>query len=268
MPAGRIERMSFFVALRTQQRVWSAILRREISEHTGKYGYRLIIGVLEPLAALIVALVWHNLISIQPAYGNSKWLFVGSGLFPTYVFVHLSSGFRNVASASTAQRRFPVEKTVDFVLIACFMKLALYCYAGILGFSLIYVFFTPQALPTDWAPILLAVLAIAIMGVGMGLSNSALTKMIPVWRFIWIPIARGLVLFSGIIYVPDFLQVHIRNALAWNPVLQGLELFRHGFWPGYPNQCYSPYYMWSFAFAVLLLGLCADRVFRRYLDDM
>jgi capsular polysaccharide transport system permease protein len=123
-------------------------------------------------------------------------------------------------------------------------------------------------MPASWTPILLAILAIAIMGLGMGLSNAALQKMIPVWRFIWIPIARGLVLFSGIFYVPDFLPVHIRNALAWNPVLQGVELFRHGFWLGYPYECYSPYYMWSFGFTLLLFGLCADRVFRRYLDDM
>ncbi len=261
------EQRSLLTALQTQQHVFSAILRRAISEHTGKYGYRLILGVLEPLAALSIAVVWHTLIKIQPAYGNSKWLFIASGLYPTYVFVHLSCAFRNVASGSSALRRFPVEKTVDFVFIACFMRIAIYCYAGIIGFSLIYVFFTPQAMPANWTPILLAILAMTILGLGMGLCNAALQKLIPLWRFIWVPVARGLILFSGVIFVPDFLPAHIRNALAWNPVLQGVELFRHGFWPGYPNQCYSPYYMWSVGFALLLFGLCADRVFRRYLDD-
>jgi capsular polysaccharide transport system permease protein len=259
--------MSFMVALRAQEQVLSAILRREIGDQVGKGGYRLMLGVLEPLFALSVAVVWHTLIRIQPAYGNSKWLFIASGLYPTYVFVHLSSGFRNVAKGSTALRRFPIEKSVDFVFAACFMKLAVYSYAGIIGFSLIYLLFTPQAMPADWVSILHAILAIAILGLGMGLCNAALEQLIPVWRFIWIPIARGLVLFSGVIYVPDFLSVHIRTMLAWNPVLQGVELFRHGFWPGYPNECYSPYYLWSFSFTLLLLGLCADRVFRRHLDD-
>jgi uncharacterized BrkB/YihY/UPF0761 family membrane protein len=140
----RGKRMSFLAALRAQHQVLSAILRREISEHAGKCGYRLILGVLEPLAALCVAVVWHTLISIHPAYGNSKWLFIASGLFPTYVFVHLSCAFRNVSSGSTALRRFPVEKTVDFVFTACFIRMAIYCYAGIIGFSLIYVFLPPK----------------------------------------------------------------------------------------------------------------------------
>jgi capsular polysaccharide transport system permease protein len=129
-------------------------------------------------------------------------------------------------------------------------------------------FFTPQAMPADWVSILLAILAIAIVGFGMGLCNAALEQLIPVWRFIWIPIARGQVLFSGVIYVPDFLPVHLRNVLAWNTVLQGVELFRYGFWPGYPNECNLPYYLWSFGFILFLIGLCADGVFRRRLDDI
>jgi capsular polysaccharide transport system permease protein len=260
--------LGFGAALRTWGRVMGAIVVREIDDALGRGGYRLVLGILEPLFALTVAVIWHTLLRIQPAYGVSKVVFISTGLYSTFLFTHLSSDFRHVSKGSAALRRFPIEKTVDFVLAATFVKFAVYAFAGILGFGVIYFFINHQAMPHDWVQMLLGVLALGMLGVGMGLCNATLEQLIPLWRFIWIPCARGLILFSGVIYVPDFLPVHVRYALSWNPVLQGVEQFRHGFYPGYPNACTWPAYMWSFACGLILVGLCANRVFRRQLDDI
>jgi capsular polysaccharide transport system permease protein len=259
--------MSFVPALEVQQRVLAAILRRQIHESLGRGGGQLFLGVVEPMFALSIAIIWHTLLRTQPAYGTSKVLFVASGLYSTYMFVHMSAEFRYVSKASTAQRRFPAERTLDLVLASVLMKLTVYIFAGLVGFGVIYAFITPEAEPSDWVPILLSTLALALLGLGMGLCNAAIEQLLPIWRFIWNPIARGLILFSGVIYVPDFLPVHIRDALRWNPVLQGVEYFRHGFYPGYPTTCFMPVYLWLFGAVLLLAGLCADRVFRRKLDE-
>jgi len=259
--------MSFAQALQAQERVLGAILRRQIYESLGRGGNRLFLGIVEPMFALSIAIVWHTLLRTQPAYGTSKVLFVGSGLYATYMFVHMSAEFRFISKASTAQRRFPAERTLDLVIASVLMKLVIYIFAGLLGFGVVYAFITPEAYPSDWRPILLSTLAIALLGLGMGLCNAAIEQMVPIWRYVWNPIARGLILFSGVLYVPGFLPVHIRDALSWNPVLQGVDYFRHGFYPGYPTNCFRPGYLWAFGFVLLLAGLCADRVFRRKFDE-
>jgi len=258
--------MSFLTALRNQRRVLGAVLRSEIHEAIGRGGYRLILHILEPPFVLAVAVTWHTLLRIQPAYGTSKVLFITTGLYSTFFFVHLSSRFRAVAKGSLALRRFPLEKTLDYVLADFLVKVVIYGYAAVLTFGGIYVLFDREAIPVYPGLALLGMASLLLLGLGMGLCNAAIEQFLPLWRYFWIPVARGLILFSGVIYVPDFLPVHIRYLLSWNPTLQGVELFRMGFYPGYPRTLYSPGYLWTLAIVLLLGGLCADRVFRRRLD--
>jgi len=258
--------VAFVAALRDQRRVLSAVLRREIHEALGRGGYRLILHILEPPFVLAVAVTWHVLLKIQPPYGTSRVLFITTGLYSTFLFVHLSMHFRAVAKGSVALRRFPVEKTLDVVLADVFVKLVIYAYAAVLTFGGIYVLFDRTAIPAQPSTALLGMFALVLLGIGMGLCNAAIEQLFPLWRYFWQPIARGLILFSGVIYVPDFLSTHIRYFLSWNPALQGVELFRMGFYPGYPRALYSPAYLWSLAIVLLLAGLCADRVFRRRFD--
>jgi len=259
--------MAFVAALRSQGRVLGAMIVREIDEQLGRGGHRLLLGIIEPLFVLSIAIVWHTLLHWQPAYGTSKVLFIASGLYGTFLFVHLSGEFRSKSKGSVASRRYPAEKTLDIILAASFMKLFVYACGGIVGFGLIYTEFTYEALPRNWSAALLGLFSLSMLGLGMGLCNAAFEQMAPIWRYIWQPIARGLILFSGVIYVPDFLPVRIRDILIWNPVQQGIELFRMGFYPGYPDQCYTPLYLWSIAPGLVILGLCLDRVFRRLLDE-
>jgi len=258
--------MAFAAALGAQTRVIGAMIRREVDEQIGHGGYRLILGIIEPLFVLSIAIIWHTLLHWQPAYGTSKVLFIGSGLYSTFLFVHLSGEFRSKAKGSVALRRFPVEKTLDVILAVSLMKVFVYIVGGVIAFGIVYFAFSHEALPRNWADTFFGLASLSVLGLGMGLCNAAFEQMAPIWRYLWQPIARGLILFSGVIYVPDFLQVQIRDMLRWNPVLQGVELFRMGFYPGYPRQCYDPWYLWSVAFGLVLAGVCLDRVFRRQLD--
>jgi capsular polysaccharide transport system permease protein len=146
------------------------------------------------------------------------------------------------------------------------MKLMVLIAAGLCGFGLIDAFITSDAYPSDWAPILLGVAALALLGLGMGLCNAAIEQLVPVWSTIWNPLARALILFSGVLYVPASLPVHVRAFLQWNPVLQGVDYLRHGFFPGYPTTCFMPGFLWGTGAALVVAGLAADRVFRRRLD--
>jgi capsular polysaccharide transport system permease protein len=57
----------------------------------------------------------------------------------------------------------------------------------------------------------------------------------------------------------------VRDILKWNPVLQGLELFRSGFFPDYEPYWLDIPYLCACSFGSFLLGLALVRVLRRHL---
>ncbi|MFT4097322.1 MAG: hypothetical protein QM651_09360 [Rhodoblastus sp.] len=257
--------MSFTRALRGQGLALGAQMAREIHVATGYGGHKLLIGILEPIVGVGVAIYWHTLLKADPPYGTSRVLYISSGLFCTYVFIHVSSEFRSLAKGAGADRRFPAVNTIDFVLAAAAMKSIFYGFVGFLGFAYIYYEYTSQAAPTNWHDIIAGFAALVMFGLGIGLCNASLERLWPVWRYIWAPIARAQILFSGVLYCPSLLRSDIRDILSWNPVLHASEIFRMGFYPMYPKVIYDGRYLWTCIFIVLLLGLALDRGLRRRL---
>ena len=90
---------------------------REVADQRGWVGFGFIAGIMEPIFHIAVVTFWHVAIRVMPIYGASKVLFIASGLYPIFMFIHLSSQF-NVAVGSSGRglRRYPVEKALDFIL--------------------------------------------------------------------------------------------------------------------------------------------------------
>jgi capsular polysaccharide transport system permease protein len=74
--------------------------------------------------------------------------------------------------------------------------------------------------------------------------------------------SRALFIVSGIFYTVDSLPPVLRDALAWNPALQGVELMRSGYYPAYTSSVLDPLYLFLFAFGLALIGLAFERASR------
>lgn len=258
--------MTFAEAWEEQGRVIRALIKREIDIQASRMGLGLIMTVLEPLAHISVATIWFTLVRINAPYGTSKVLFIASGLMPIFIFIHLSAQSRSSMRQGLA-RRLPKETALDFVIARSVVRLTVYMASLVLLFAGIYVFITPEAMPDHLEPILLSIVALTLFGLGFGLCNTVLDSFVSFWRYIWGAISRSLILFSGVLFVPDALPLHVRNLVVWNPLLHAVELFRSGIYPRYPKLVFSPLYMWAFAGGVFVLGMCLQHVFKRRLDQ-
>jgi capsular polysaccharide transport system permease protein len=245
-----------------QLRVLAAVFSREIDVQSGRIAFGFVLEILEPLFHIGVICLWHYMLRVQPVYGSSIVLFISTGIYPIFVFVHLSSRVR-ATSVSAGHRRFPIEGPLDFIISGTGMIMFAYVLVGIVLFVGLAIFSTAQAIPFEFSVILESVLALACLGFGIGLCNAVIQRLTPIWHYFWGAIARALILFSGALYVADFLPVHLREVLAWNPVLHAVELFRQGFYPYYPTLIYDGDYMWGCALAPIVVGLCLQRLFRR-----
>ena len=241
---------------------------REFADQRGWVGFGFLAGILEPIFHIAVVTFWHVAIRMMPIYGTSKILFIATGLYPIFMFIHLSSQF-NVAVGSTKSEvhRYPVEKALDYILMRVMMKFIVYVVVGIILYSGIAILFAPEAIPDDPASACLGLLAFALIGLGVGLCNAVLGRIFYLWHMIYVPLSRALILFSGILYVPSFLPVYLRRYMKWNPLLQAVEQFRHGFYPHYPRAVYMGWFLWTFVLCSVVLGFCVERLFRRKLQE-
>ena len=85
------------------------------------------------------------------------------------------------------------------------------------------------------------------------------------WETLIAAVNRLLYFASGIYYSPILLPESIRSALAWNPILQGVEWFRTGFYGHYDPPWVDQRYMLIWCLASLLIGMSLFRVFRNRL---
>jgi capsular polysaccharide transport system permease protein len=104
---------------------------------------------------------------------------------------------------------------------------------------------------------------IFIFGLGVGLMNSVIGEYVPIWAGLWSALARGLMHFSAIFFVPDYLPPKLRELFAPNPVLHGVSWFRHAFYPTYPNMTCNHNYLILCALISLPIGLLMVQMLER-----
>lgn len=254
--------MSFVQALKAQRRSLHAALHSEIHELLQLGGVHLIFAIAAPVFLIGVALCWHTLMQSQAPYGTNRALFLVTGFLPVHLFVEVSSEFRVAANQGRGMRRYPAETLIDKILVATLLNALIYLTASVLGLYLLSVIYGADVVPSDMSWMILTFFEMVCLGFGVGLCNAQIELFVPVWRTIYGGIGRALILFSGIFYIPSFLPPPVRNLMEWNPVMQGVETFRYGFYPGYPKNVYHPLYFWSFTIATILVGMVCERVLR------
>jgi capsular polysaccharide transport system permease protein len=249
-------------SLQRYLRVLGALLRREAEIRLASPGES-IVELLEPVffIAIVTAAMWFVGRRDGSVLGGTPALFYASGFFALYFFNYISSRMNRAVSIS--MRRFPLERRLDHILVHIFLKTIDYSILGVLLFGTIYVVFTVQALPYDFVPIILAALALIMLGFGWGMLNLVLRRIIPIWPYISHGINRCMIIFAGIIFLIDFLPPTARYVLGLNPLAHAIALFRMGFYPNYPRLVFDGQFLFYCALFALVLGLVVERLTRR-----
>jgi capsular polysaccharide transport system permease protein len=254
--------------LLVQFRVLSALFLREGESRRGKgFAFGFVAAALEPLIIIIAISTLFYLLDRQAGYGASLLVFVGTGVFPVYVFIHTSMRIREPL-AGTEVGRFPVETSLDHVLIHAILHLISTVTVAFLFFGVVfYVFHDRQAIPCDWVNVIGAIGANFMLGVSMGIFNSVIAKLVPFWNTVWPGISRAAIHFSGMYFVADFLPPVHRKFFAINPILHGVSWFRTGFYPTYPRILDNHNFIIMTSAITMTLGLLLERQFRRVMGE-
>jgi capsular polysaccharide transport system permease protein len=251
-----------FAAIATRWRVVQAIMLRDIRSRFGHTRLGYFWAIMEPITHLLtLGTVFYAVNHAPPPVGDNLFLYYITGLVPFLMFSHVSHDVMSAAEANNAMLQLPVVKRTDIMAAHALRQFATELCVGIIIFS-IAALLGERGMPADPLTAMAAIVALWLLAVGVGAFNLVIVEAFPSYETLYASLIRLLYVGSGIYFSPIAMPDQVRDVLAWNPVLQGIEFFRSGFFPQYePHWLDVPYLMvWVVASAGT--GFALERAMR------
>lgn len=241
-----------------------ALILREMTTSYGRNPGGYIWALLEPAAGIAIMTTIFSLGFRHPPIGTNFGLFFASGMVPFHMWQGLTMRVGASLAFSKQLLGYPAVTYLDS-LIARFLlnSVTLLLVNYIILVFIILVWNVPVSLRFE--RIALGYAEILALAVGIGLLNSFLIGMLPVWGQIWSIITRPLFLVSGTIFIVEEVPPPFSDYLLWNPITHAIATIRSGFYARYDATYASPLYVFAIAGATLVTGLI---FLRRYHNDI
>jgi ABC-type polysaccharide/polyol phosphate export permease/Flp pilus assembly protein TadD len=246
----------------TRWRVIYAIMLRDIRTRFGHTRLGYFWAIMEPITHLMtLGTIFYILNHGPPPVGENLFLFYITGLVPFLMFSHVSHDVMSAAEANNAMLQLPVVKRTDIMAAHAIRQLATELCVGIIIFS-VSGLLGQRGLPADPLTAMAAILSLWLLAVGVGAVNLVVVETFPSYETVYAAFVRLLYVASGIYYSPIAMPDWIREALAWNPMLQSIEFFRSGFFPQYEPHWLDVTYLLTWVVASVGIGFGLERALR------
>ncbi len=251
--------------LATRGRIIHAIVLRDMRTRHSQSHLGYLWAVIEPISHLLTLGVMFALINqAPPPVGNSLFEFYCTGLLPYLMFSHIATDVMGARAAGGALLLLPKIRTTDVIFAKAFLNLATEILVGIIVFTA-FGAAGYRLLPVHPFACAGAIALLALLAMGIGTINMIIQNYFHAWDTLFSAIIRLLYFASGIYYSPIAMPDAVRSILTWNPVLQGVELFRAGFFPEYNPVWLNLPYLCFWVLTSLLLGFGLEQTLRRRL---
>ena len=261
--------MSLVVTIRLgiirQARVIAALTIREVRLRNSKHAFMHLFDLLEAVVFIVAHWIIFTFLGRHLLIGDNLLVFIATGILPVLFFRSITIRTASAIEASKSVTAIPNVETLDFSIARSFVEFLSF----ILLFSAFFALISGMkvsryATPYNMAAIVEFLAAIYIFSFGIGLINSFLIYIFPLWKFIWGMFSRVQIFFSAVFFIPEYMAPQIKNILSFNPIMHFVALFRTGFYPTYPTHLLSHGYLWGWSFTVLFLGLAFERALRNH----
>lgn len=246
-------------------RVVSALTIREVRLRNSKHAFMQVFDLLEAVVFILGHWLIFTFLHRNLLIGDSLLLFIATGVLPVLFFRTISMRAAAALEASAAVTNIPFVEAIDYSIARSFVEFLSFSLAFVAFFALIGVFDVSRyALPYNPIAIVQFLGLITMFSFGIGLINSFLIYLFPLWKFIWSMFSRIQIFFSAVFFIPEYMPPQIKEILAYNPIMHFVALFRTAFYPTYPTHLLSMNYILGWTFFVMMLGLALERALRNH----
>ncbi|TWT10686.1 ABC transporter permease [Reyranella sp. CPCC 100927] len=256
------QRLSPPDAILARWAVIHAVMLREARTRFGRARLGYLWAIVEPIGHLLtLGVVFSALNQAPPPVGTNLFLYYVTGLLPYLMFAHVSTELMVSTRNNSSLLQLPAIRIFDAITARALLHLVTEVLVGVIIFTMA-VMLGEQGLPADLLTTAAAVLCLWALATGIGISNMVISEFWTSWDTIYAAIVRLLYFASGLYYSPISMPASLREILLWNPVLQGVEWFRSGFYQSYEPHWLDIPYTLNCAIGVLLLGLLLEKAAR------
>lgn len=246
-------------ALIVEYRVISALMLREIHTIYGNSSLGYLWVVIQNIFGIGVFWAMRELMNAPSPHGMavSQFLIVGFCLWS--IISGIFSKCLNAVSANMALLTFPQVTELD-VMIA--RALVLWFTQVIVAILLLFLSSIIDSTIDIYSlgGVYISLLLSPLLGLGLGLTFSSLSVLIPSIERIVPFVLRVLFFVSGVFFSADTFSQEIAEVLLYNPIFQIIELSRSSIFYGYPaNGC-----NWNYPIACTLIFLSLGLLLERY----
>ncbi|MDR3532636.1 MAG: tetratricopeptide repeat protein [Rhodopila sp.] len=246
----------------TRWRIIYAIMLRDIRTRFGHTRLGYLWAIMEPMSHLLtLGMMFYALNHSPPPLGDNMFLFYITGLVPFLMFSHVATDVMSAAEGANAMLQLPIVKRTDVMVAHALRQFATELVVGIIIFS-IAALLGHQGLPADLLTAGAAVTLLWLLAVGIGAVNVVVSSLFPSYETFFNALIRLLYFTSGIYYSPIGMPDVVRDWLLWNPVLQGIDLFRSGFFNQYEPHWLDMNYLLAWVVVSIGAGFALERALR------
>jgi capsular polysaccharide transport system permease protein len=245
-----------------QIRVIAALTLRETrmtfgTSHTGYFW-----ALVQPLVSISFLVFLFYMIGRQAPYGTSLALFFSTAVLSLEMYNKLSVSLMRAFTSNKALLTYPMIRRTDTLFARCVLICLTFVIINIVFYSALILLGMAQ-LPHRPEHIVMAFMACAALGFGIGSINAILYQRFTAWQHVEKVFARPLFFLSGVFYIPSNMPPEAVAVIKWNPVLHVVEWVRTGYYANYDSQVLNHSYLLSFAAILVLIGLFWERISRK-----
>lgn len=247
-----------------QCRVLLALILREARTRYGRQKVGYLWALIEPILHILgFYLIFTYAMRVVPL-GESLPMFLATGLATYLGFSNVMRRTQGGFASNEALLTYPLVSVMDVFIARALLEFVTWtCVTFIILGGLILSGLDP--LPSRPLLMVLAMLLLFGIGFGTGVIIGILTQFSPaIGNLTKVPF-RILYFTSGVFFLPDAMPPSVRSVLEWNPVLQGITLFRMGYYENYESHMLSLEYLIVWSAGTVLLAFLLERVARRAL---
>ncbi len=251
------------VGLRRQTQVIMALTIREVRLRNSKHAFSQLFDLGEAIIFILVHWVLFTYLHRKLMIGDSLLLFITTGIFPVLFFRTISIRSASAIEASKSVTAIPSIEPIDYSIARTVVEVLTFSITFITFFALITLFdLSKLAIPYNVLALIQFTFLLIPFAFGIGLVNSFLTYIFPLWKTIWSFVARIQIFFSAVFYIPEYMPPAVKEVIAYNPIMHFVSLFRTAFYPTYPTHLLSVSYAAWWTAGTLIVGLALERALR------
>jgi capsular polysaccharide transport system permease protein len=252
------EESSLREGLALQARVVRALMLREVRTLYGRHRLGYLWAFFEPITHIgFWFLLWIFVQRGHVVHDMPPLVFLSCGLIPFFCFKNVAGFVQGAIASNNALLQFPPVKQIDTVISRFLLKSTTMFVVGGALFAIL-IFIGVAGWPSDPLQVLIASMAMLLLGLGYGTFNCVMCNLFPVYVHFTALTSRILYFTSGLFFVPETVPTPVLNVLQWNPALHGVELFRSGWSALYKSRFATFDYLIFVALVFLLIGLLME----------